>query len=165
MSSTISEDNVFPIKSKSSSIYDKFLNLLSENDKEIQEIKLIYDKMKTRQKQLKKIIPKIQSKFLKKEEKQKKNRKLCGFAKPSVISNNMCDFLGLDHGSMISRTEVTKSLIKYIKENELQNPGNKREIIMNETLIKLFGEDCLKEKLTYFTMQKYVNQHFPSNKQ
>src|SRR3989338_3914653 len=43
-----------------------------------------------------------------------------GFAKPSAISAELADFLGEAHDVEIARTNVTKRIHTYIKENSLQ---------------------------------------------
>ena len=141
--------------------FDKLDVLISQYVTDLSLMKSAYDSLKGRQKQIKKVLKKLQTKAIKTQNKPKANRKPCGFARPSLVSSDMCDFLKIDHGSMVSRTEVTKSLIQYIKCHNLQNESNKRQIIPDETLYKLFGEESRKLELTYFTMQKFVNQHFP----
>ena len=69
--------------------------------------------------------------------------------------------MGKEKGTLVSRTEVTKSIIKYISDHKLQNPENKRQILPDETLYKLFGNEARNSVIDYFTMQKYVNHHFP----
>ena len=66
----------------------------------------------------------------------------------------------------MARTEVTKHLCNYIKQNSLQNPSNKKQIQPDTSLASLLGplqpED--KEKgYTYFNLQKYVKHHFPKS--
>lgn len=139
---------------------EKTLQLLEENERDIQSMKALYDQMKTRQKLLVKSLQKIQNRMTKGRNKPKPARKLCGFARPTLVSNDMCDFLKQPHGSEVSRTDVTKTLIQHIKAKSLQNPENKRQILPDETLYKLFGEDARSQELTYFTMQKFVNHHF-----
>jgi chromatin remodeling complex protein RSC6 len=93
----------------------------------------------------------------------KKKRAPSGFAKPTVISDELCDFLGMTHGTEMARTEVTKQLTKYIKSNELQDESNRRRIIPDKKLKKLLnvGEG---QEVTYFNLQKYMKVHFPSSK-
>ena len=55
----------------------------------------------------------------------------------------------------MARTEIVKCLWEYIRENNLQNPANKREIILDSEMKKVFG--C--ETFTMFTMNKYVGAH------
>lgn len=54
------------------------------------------------------------------------------------------------------RTEVTKKLWEYIKKNNLQNPQNKRNILADEKLKKIFGG---KGEVTMFEMTKLVSAH------
>jgi len=149
------------IEAKQTSNFDKLDVLISQYENDLASLKSAYDSLKGRHKQMKKVLNKLQTKAMKTQSKPKANRKPCGFARPSLVSIDMCDFLKLEPGSLVSRTEVTKSLIQYIKSNNLQNVSNKRQILPDETLYKLFGEESRKLELTYFTMQKFVNQHFP----
>ncbi len=82
-----------------------------------------------------------------------------GFATPSSISKELSDFLNMPSDTKISRTEVTKQISDYIKSNNLQNENDKTEIIPNEKLIKLIGNDH-HDKLTFFSIQKLLNKHF-----
>lgn len=55
-----------------------------------------------------------------------------------------------------SRGQVMKKLWAYIKENNLQNPQNKRNIIADEKLLPLFGG---KKEISMFEMTKLVSAH------
>jgi chromatin remodeling complex protein RSC6 len=101
-------------------------------------------------------------KVLKKEvdkNKSKGNKKPSGFATPSKVTNELCDFMDKEKGSEIARTVVTKTLIDYIKKNNLENNENNQIIHPDEKLQNLLGIDE-NEKLTYFTLQKHMNKHF-----
>ncbi len=82
-----------------------------------------------------------------------------GFAKPTNLSDELCDFLGVAHGSAMARTIVTKHINEYIKKNQLQDEADKRHIVPDAKLKKILS---LKEgdKLTYFNLQTYIKQHF-----
>ena len=95
---------------------------------------------------------------------EKKPRKPSGFQLPVLISDELCDFLTIERGSMLPRTEVTKYLIKYISENNLINPEKKTHIIPDEKLLHVLGNDVDLPNLTRFTMQKYMNCHFQTKK-
>merc|ERR1712038_184824 len=69
------------------------------------------------------------------------------------ISPDMAAFLG--KGTHMARTEVVKGLWNYIKANNLQNPDDKREIILDDKMKTLFKVD----KFTMFTLNKYVGSH------
>ena len=94
-----------------------------------------------------------------KKDEKKQARKPSGFARPSDVSSELCDFMGRTKGTQIARTEVTQYLIQYIKENELQFPENKKVIVPDEKLKKLLGVDNGTE-VTYFNLQGLMNKHF-----
>ena len=91
-------------------------------------------------------------------------REPSGFAKPSLISNELCSFLGKPKGSEMARTEVTKFITNYIKDNGLQDPANKRRIVPDKKLAKLLNYDAKKDTVTYFNLQRYMKVHFPPAK-
>ena len=83
-----------------------------------------------------------------------------GFAKPSAISEELCDFLNCEHGTQMARTEVTKFLTQYIKQHDLQDPSNRRRILCDEPLASLLSVGP-EDEVTYFNLQKYMKPHFP----
>ena len=82
-----------------------------------------------------------------------------GFTKPTPISQPMCDFLGVEFGTEMPRTEVTRCINRYVKDNNLQNPENKKQILADNKLTALL---FLKEgdELTYFNLQRFMKFHF-----
>ena len=91
--------------------------------------------------------------------KSKGNRKPSGFAKSSKISDGLCAFMQLPVGSEVARTEVTKYIIHYIKEHNLQRPENKKLINPDDSLKELLDVPE-GDELSYFNLQKYMNKHF-----
>ena len=55
----------------------------------------------------------------------------------------------------LPRGEVVSKVWDYIKANNLQNPENRREILADDTLRKVFGKD----KVTMFEMNKHLARH------
>ena len=55
----------------------------------------------------------------------------------------------------LPRSEVISKVWEYIKKNDLQNPENKREIVADEALKKVFGKD----RVTMFEMNKHLAGH------
>jgi len=102
----------------------------------------------------KKIIDKVQ----KKREKAKKSPS--GFAKPCKISNDLCDFIGVEHGAEMSRTDITRHINSYVKEKNLNNPENRREFFPDQKL-KTILNITNGEKVTYFILQRLIAHHFP----
>ncbi len=72
--------------------------------------------------------------------------------KPMTISAELGEVVG--KGPM-PRSEVVKKLWVYIKKNDLQNPKNKRNILADDKLAKIFG----KKEVTMFEMTKLVSKH------
>ena len=92
----------------------------------------------------------------------KTQRAPSGFAKPALISDELCTFLGKSPGTEMARTEVTKYLTSYIKEHELQDQANKRKILPDAKLKKLLNVNS-SDEVTYFNLQKYMKVHFPKS--
>jgi chromatin remodeling complex protein RSC6 len=87
------------------------------------------------------------------------NRAPSGFVKPTLISNELAAFLGKPEGSVLARTEVTREVNAYIRNQKLQDKDNGRKINPDAKLLKLLK---LKkgEELTYFNLQKFMAAHF-----
>lgn len=75
------------------------------------------------------------------------------FMKPMTISADLAAVVGT--GPM-PRSEVVKKLWEYIKSNNLQDPANKRDILADAALKKVFGG---KDKVNMFEMTKLVSAH------
>jgi chromatin remodeling complex protein RSC6 len=87
------------------------------------------------------------------------NRKPSGFVKPTLISTELASFLGKPKGTEMARTEVTREINQYIRENNLKDPENGRRILADNKLRKLLklGKS---DELTYFNLQRYIKHHF-----
>jgi len=55
----------------------------------------------------------------------------------------------------VARTEAVKLVWDYIKTNNLQNPANKRNILADSKLSKVFG----KEEVTMFELTGLLGKH------
>ena len=73
--------------------------------------------------------------------------------KPMNVSEELAAVIG--DGPM-PRSEVVKKLWVYIKENNLQDPQNKRNIIADEKLLAVFGGEKV---VDMFKMTKLVSAH------
>jgi len=110
--------------------------------------------------EIKKVMKSVEKKLKSKKRKVDPNREPSGFAKPALLSDELCKFLKLEKGSKMARTEVTQKVNEYIKENKLQNQENKKKISPDKVLTNLLNVTD-KDDLTYFSMQKYLKDHFP----
>jgi len=75
------------------------------------------------------------------------------FMKPLTVSAELGAVVG--KGPM-PRSEVVKKIWEYIKKNDLQDPKNKRNIVADEALKKVFGG---KDVVNMFEMTKLVSKH------
>ena len=90
-----------------------------------------------------------------------------GFAKPTKVTKELCEFMNRPEGTEIARTEVTKTLVQYIKTNNLQEQTaeSKNKIVPDDKLKHLLGLNEVEENdLTFFSIQKHMNKHFISKK-
>jgi DNA topoisomerase-1 len=82
--------------------------------------------------------------------KEKKPRNVA----PSKLSDDLAAIVGSPE---MSRTEVTKKLWDYIKAHNLQDPKNKRSIVPDNSLAKVFGSN---EPVDMFKLAGILNKHF-----
>lgn len=121
--------------------------------------KTLYKDIQLEVKHIEKKVNKCLKQYKNKLEKKRKSKKApSGFAQPTRITNELCNFLNITEGTRLARTEVTKSIINYIKTNNLQDSYNKKVITPDEKLRSLLGLDT--DNIDYFSLQKYMNRHF-----
>jgi chromatin remodeling complex protein RSC6 len=135
-----------------SNIIDK-VNSLSAYIKDIQTSLKVLSKEYDRQQ---KIIEKAQKK------RQNAKNSPSGFAKPNKISDELCDFIGVPHGTEKSRTDITRFINAYVKEHNLNKPENKRFILPDAKLKKILNVGD-SDEINYFILQKLISHHFPAS--
>jgi chromatin remodeling complex protein RSC6 len=82
-----------------------------------------------------------------------------GFNRKQEVSSKLREFLDLPDGELISRSEVTKRINAYVKEQGLKHPDNGRVIIMDEKLTKLL-EPPADTQVTFLNIQKFLSPHY-----
>jgi chromatin remodeling complex protein RSC6 len=106
------------------------------------------------------LIKKIEKEFnrmAKKTRKKKGNRS--GFDKLLDISDNLAEFMGVPAKTQKSRNEVIKFIHNYIKDNELKNQENKKQIIPDKKLESLL--ESKGQVVEYFgNLQTFLKPHF-----
>jgi chromatin remodeling complex protein RSC6 len=104
---------------------------------------------------LRKIVERIQKK------RDNARKSPSGFAKPNKISDELCDFIGVPHGTEKSRTDITRYINAYVKEHNLNKPTNRRIILPDDKLknILKINND---EEVTFFILQRLISHHFPA---
>lgn len=140
----------------------QFEELIDELQQWRSKITLTISQVKAMQRNVEKELKNTEKKQKKKTNKPK--REPSGFAKPTEISQQLCDFLNKPYGTEMARTEVTKYINEYIKSNNLQQTQDKRKIVPDNKLSQLLG--CKKnDEVTYFNLQKWMKPHFSSAQQ
>lgn len=89
---------------------------------------------------------------------EKNNTK--GFRRKCRISDVMCEFMGLPRNTLSSRVDVNKAINDYIKTNGLVDNENAQHIFPDEKLWSMLSEDAKGNKITYFSIQKYIKHHY-----
>ena len=82
-----------------------------------------------------------------------------GFNRKQDVTPKLREFLGLPAGELISRSEVTKFINKYIIDKGLKHPDNGRQIILDDTLRALLNPPA-DVQVTYLNLQKYLSPHY-----
>ena len=80
-------------------------------------------------------------------------KKNSAFMQPVDISDDLAAVVG---AGPMPRTEIIKKLWAYIKKHHCQDTKNKRNIIPDEKLAKVFGS---KSAIDMFQMTKKVSKH------
>ena len=75
-----------------------------------------------------------------------------GITAPVTPSPELAEIVGKDQ---LPRSEVVSKMWDYIKKHDLQNPEDRREIVADEKLEKIFG----KKKASMFEMNKHLSRH------
>jgi upstream activation factor subunit UAF30 len=91
---------------------------------------------------------------MKNSETQKKSTRKpnAAFMKELTPSTDLAAVIG---AKAVARTEAVKLVWDYIKSNNLQNPANKRNILADSKLSKVFG----KEEVTMFELTGLLGKH------
>jgi len=140
----------------------QFDQLISQLSLMKNQITGLQQNIKQIEKSIKKQMKSIKKEVFKTKMKNKGSRQPSGFAKPSKVTKELCEFMNKEEGTEIARTEVTRALVSYIKQNKLENTNNSKIISPDNKLKILLGLDDNQE-LTYFNIQKYMNKHFVKN--
>jgi chromatin remodeling complex protein RSC6 len=75
-----------------------------------------------------------------------------GLARPVTPSADLAKITG---SAPLPRSQVVSKVWDHIRKNNLQNPQNKREIVADDKLRKIFGKD----RVSMFEMNKHLSNH------
>ncbi len=119
--------------------------------------------LKQLEKQLENQLENQLEKNVKKRRGKLENRAPSGFCNPTKISKELCEFIGKNEGTEMSRVEVSSEINRYIRKNKLQDIHCGRLINPDEKL-KILLDIKHGEELTYFNLQRYLSKHFTKSK-
>ncbi|KAM0889893.1 hypothetical protein ACQ4PT_027415 [Festuca glaucescens] len=84
-----------------------------------------------------------------------KKRAASGIMKPKPISPELREFVG--GAAELPRTEALKIIWAHIKGNNLQDPANKKIIVCDDKLKKIFGG---RDRVGFLEISGLLNPHF-----
>ena len=135
---------------------------MAEFNAKLQQLAGLFATVKNDFKTLEKVMSremKLAAKASTKKRRSSGDRKPSGFVKPTVISDELAQFLGKEIGTEMARTEVSKDINTYIRSHNLQDKANGRIIHPDAKLTKLL-KVAKGDELTYFNLQRYMKHHF-----
>ena len=123
-------------------ILNKLKDMENTLNSQMKDMKKMVKDLKTIKREYNKKTKEL-TKQIKQAGKKKKNKDLpkrepTGFNKPSNISLQLANFLNVPEDILLARTQVTKLVTQYIKDNDLRDKQNKRKILPNKQLQELF---------------------------
>ena len=93
--------------------------------------------------------------------KQSKPKVLSGFLKPVKVTPELCEFVGCESGTLLSRVDVTKALCEYVKTHNLQTDPTSKSIIVPDEKLGLLLNNT--NNTSFKDIQKLIKIHFIKN--
>ena len=142
--------------------YEELLTRLEQAQDELGSLKASLKKFY-------KLVEKDITKASKGRRRANRERSPTGFGKAGAIPEGLRTLLKIDEATELTRPEVTKMLYKYLDDNNLRDPQDKRIIRANAELAKAFGltpeqmksinetsETKGSKGLNFYNIQKFV---------
>lgn len=142
---------------------DAEIEEMRKSDKKVKGVKFL-QQMRKQQKDFRKRLCRVL------RVRQKSSNQNAGFTRPVEISTSMRKFIDQADpslkGKTVSRIDVTRTINAFIKSNNLQNPEDRKAILWekNPNLKTLFSEVGPADVVTYFTMHRFLKNHFTTMK-
>lgn len=139
---------------------DRYASILDKLQSFASELKEVIATVKVLQKEHTKLKNQKSGRKAKAVAKDGEKRAPSGFAKPTLLSDELCEFLGQPKGTSLARTEVTRIINKYVKDQNLQDENDKRQINPDAKLKSILSTKGPDDKVTYFNLQSFIKHHF-----
>jgi hypothetical protein len=78
------------------------------------------------------------------------------FTKPQKITDALCVFLGKAKGTQMSRSDVTRGIMDYVKKNGL----NAKQVINPDAALRKLLSVTEAENVTILNLQRYLKGHY-----
>jgi chromatin remodeling complex protein RSC6 len=78
------------------------------------------------------------------------------FTKPQKITDALCVFLGKSKGTEMSRSDVTRGIMDYVKKNGL----NAKQVINPDAALRKLLSVTEAENVTILNLQRYLKGHY-----
>lgn len=155
------EDVLATLQQETDATFKEVLGTVKDYSDEIKKVMTMVRNLQRQVTRERRETGKLVKKLSKSQKKKRRagNKSPGGFTKPVPLSSPLCEFLGVDAGTELARTDVTKRINAYVKEHELQNPENKKIILPDAKLRSLLylSDD---DELTYFNLQGFMKPHY-----
>lgn len=105
----------------------------------------------------------------KKNNKPRKNTTRTGFTKPETVPDDLATFVGLDKGSVMPRTELTKEVYNVFRNRGLYYEQDKRVLRTDEEVRRIFNLTADVDNstdprdangLNFYNIQKYIARNY-----
>jgi len=97
--------------------------------------------------------------------KGKQNRDKTGFTKPTIVPDKLSSLIGLERGTIMSRTELTKLIYHELHKRDLYYKNDKRVLRADNEIRKIFNlpesvnqsvDPKDKNGFNFYNLQKYI---------
>jgi chromatin remodeling complex protein RSC6 len=78
------------------------------------------------------------------------------FTKPQKITDALCVFLGKSKGTEMSRSDVTRGIMEYVKKNGL----NAKQVINPDAALRKLLSVTETESVTILNLQRFLKNHY-----
>lgn len=156
----VAESTVAPVATDAGeeSVVASFASLLTKFTDLRSKLNELAPEMKKMEKQVARLEKKAEKRRRRKTgvDGEKKANPTSVFTVPVKITDDLCVFLGIPKGTQVSRSDVTRGVMRYAKEHSLTD---KQQIKPDATLRKLLAISE-SDELTILNLQKYLKTHY-----
>jgi len=160
----VHEPETIMIEKEDENTWDKTIIELKNEQQIIKEASKRQDKLLIELERIRNKEVKLHKKRTKGNKGNGKHKDPSGFNKKTEVPQSIRDLFNIDPSILMARTEVTKQLYEYIRNNNLQDPQDKRIIHPDKKLKNLFTlEDH--EDLSFSSFQTHMKKLYPKKEE